>query len=409
MMTRLQRKRLAWAAGVVASVALLAAMGAGQVGPPRAPTVSVVDVDHIPLIYPALQTTPGQGVPRELRDRGVTFLQLPAPEMHQFPLFELIYRQPRDVYGHGGGPGVLVVQTRLDDDDAKRLGRPPHIWNWHVPEKQQSWWHASSEALGGFFRGRERFLALLVYDPKWEDVPSVALLDSMAQPQPNADTLPRWQADLPVAPFYAAAPESNTPRFPLTPRPEGEPPGRRAAVSVAPDGRRVLVGLAPEPDASKCGFWLFDGEGNLLRIIIFPGRYTPLMGPAVVRSQHGSYWRVLVHRPAERAEAGEPWFQDAERGNTGMVTECYLLDKDGSVVGRTVDGGGRNAPVREGPDFSTDDRWAYALYEPTGPGNSLGTIVCYYDLGAPRASDAPQSPADPGGQQRSQLRPRHGR
>jgi len=310
-----------------------------------------------------------------------------------FPKFEFYRRDPGEPPlragqevsgGRSYGPGVLFVQARVSADNLgvfeprEKVSRPPSppVWKWSASEKHRFRWDHYSESGVAGSQGMERYMAMVTHDPRWETSSSLLLFDALATPVMHASTPPLWEVDIPLEPFYAAAPVHNTPRLKRE-RTAPEEDRYRATVSVTPDGGRILVWLEPEPDTGKVGLWLFDGQGRLLKMLVFPGRYARGYdrGP-IVRSPLGHYWSVMVARPADGETAGAPTKKHL-RGRD-VIEEGYLLNRDGRVLGRFANRRGQEITLGEpGWPFTRDDTWAFGAYGPKEPGKKIG---CYYDL-----------------------------
>ncbi|HTE20789.1 MAG TPA: hypothetical protein VK689_20680 [Armatimonadota bacterium] len=348
------------------------------------PAVQVIHAGDVPRLTPA-EEAPGRGVPEDdpRMDRKFETRGFSEGDDYDFPAFEVLRRDPGTFMGRSYGPGTTSVQARLSPGEAQRRKRPSHLWSWGAPERYQKRWAAFSEAYTR--RGVDRYLAMVTYAPDWKEAPTLLLFDSKARGVANRDTPPLWDVEIPLEPFYAAASAHNEPRHKRL-KVDASEDRHRAEVSVTPDGKRILVMLQPEPDTSKSGLWLFDGQGNLLKVLVFPGRYEAIGAgstatPALARSARGGLWRLTLSRPRLEADVEEG--RDSPRG-LRVVEESYLVDASGAVMARAVTGQGRNlrlAPNGSG-DFSTNDRWVYGEYTRRVSGQWL-PIACYYDLRRP--------------------------
>lgn len=357
---------------------------------PASPRVVIVDLERVRPLPPAeeRETT---GRPEEEPARGREFqTRVSWKTGFEDPYFLIEARDPGDPPGRLGGPGILGVRVVLDPEEAKRRKVPSLLWYWQAPERYRARWSRSSESVQRDGQTHERYLGIATFDPKWKETPTVLLFDAQAAPEPGGKSRPVYEVELPTEAFYTAAPEQNLPRFRRRDTSYVVAWDRwRAEISVMSDGERALVWLQPFPETDKSGFWLLDGQGQVLKTLVFPGRTvlaSGLPGP-VLRSRNRRWWAVTLARPALEAELGLPLgvagaSQPHPYLEAQVVAETYLIDREGNVAGRLVNRDGRDMRLGYGGwDFSLNDRWAYGVYR--SPGDTGGRMTgCYYDLAA---------------------------
>jgi hypothetical protein len=224
------------------------------------------------------------------------------------------------------------------------------IWSWPVPEALKKSW-----GCWGQQSTRDRYAALMLLPARWEDRnPALCVFDLRSGL--------RWQREVPLKEAVEQARAlASTEKDPFALQ---QPAFHNTGyVGVSGDGSRILAVVCRRDYRLSLVFFYAD-SGDLLRILAFPYRsqYVESGGIGGVGRTGGgdrfilSFYHDRFHDPA------------ATERKSDTECESYLVDPDGNVKCRFVDGDGKS--VRAG--VTRNERFAVRV-----PPHDGGRLVVY--------------------------------